>query len=465
MKSVHELLEAARAAQQQIGSYSQEQIDEVCLSIGWEVFNDRNVDILARMAVEETGYGNYASKVVKHKRKIGGVMHDVIGARSVGCIASDPETGISKYAKPVGVVCAILPATNPTATCGGKAVSILKGRNAAIFKPSSRARACTEECVRMMRHGLERVGAPADLLQYIELPEREATQELMAGCDLIVATGSGPLVKAAYSSGTPAFGVGAGNAVAIIAEDADVPDAAQKIFSSKTFDNATSCSSENAVVIVDSVYAKSVDAFRKLGTHVCSPGEAEKLKAHMWQPGKKGKLSLNGDVIAKSAKIIASGAGFDVGPNTLMLLVESASPPALDQFAEEKISPVLVAYRAKDIDDAVRILKILTSRVGPGHSCGIHTFKKDYIVRLGEEMHTSRVTVRQPMAAANGGHPFNRMPSTATLGCGTWGGNITTENIHWKHFLNITWVNEPVAPWTFEENAWDGFFKKYPGTR
>jgi sulfoacetaldehyde dehydrogenase len=433
------------------------------MSIGWEVFNDRNVDILARMAVEETGYGNHASKVTKHKRKIGGVMHDIIGAKSVGCIESDPETGISKYAKPVGVVCAVLPATNPTATCGGKAISILKGRNAVIFKPSSRARRCTEECVRMMRRGLERVGAPSDLLQYIELPEREAANELMSRCDLIVATGSGLLVKSAYSSGTPAFGVGAGNAVAIIAEDADVPDAAEKIFASKTFDNATSCSSENAVVILDGVYAQSVDAFKKLGTHVCSPEEAGKLKNHMWRPGGKGKLALNGDVIAKSAKIIAEGAGLDVAPDTLMLLVESDTPPALDQFAEEKISPVLVAYRAKDMDAAVRILQILTSRVGPGHSCGIHTFRREYIERLGREMSTSRVTVRQPMAAANGGHPFNRMPSTATLGCGTWGGNITTENIHWKHFLNITWVNEPVAPWTFEESAWDPFFKKYPG--
>jgi sulfoacetaldehyde dehydrogenase len=462
VKSVSELLEAARLAQRQIDSYSQEQIDEVCMSIGWEVFNDHNVDILARMAVEETGYGNYESKVIKHKRKIGGVLHDIIGAKSVGCLESDPETGISKYAKPVGVVCAILPATNPTATCGGKAISILKGRNAVIFKPSSRARRCTGETVRMMRSGLERVGAPADLLQCIKLPEREATQELMTGCDLIVATGSGPLVKAAYSSGTPAFGVGAGNAVAIIADDADVADAAEKIFSSKTFDNATSCSSENAVIILDGVYARSREAFRKLGTHICSPEEAEKLKGYMWQPGKKGKLALNGDVIAKSAKHIAQGAGLEVAPDTLMLLVESDVPPALDQFAEEKISPVLVVYRAKNIDDAVNILKILTSRVGPGHSCGIHTFRRDTIERLGREMPTSRVTVRQPMAAANGGHPFNRMPSTATLGCGTWGGNITTENIHWKHFLNITWVNEPVKPWTFAENSWDSFFRKYP---
>ena len=462
MKSVTELLAAAKKAQEQINGYTQEQIDEVCLSIGWEVYNDHNIDILARMAVEETGYGNYESKVVKHKRKIGGVLYDIRGAKTVGCIERNPTTGISKFAKPVGVVCAILPATNPTATCGGKAISILKGRNAVIFKPSSRAKACTTEAINLMRRGLERVGAPADLIQVLELPDREATAELMNKCDLIVATGSGPLVKAAYSSGTPAFGVGAGNAVAIVAEDADITDATQKIHASKTFDNATSCSSENAIIVIDAVREATIAAFKKLRTHVCTPQETEKLKAHMWKPNAKGKLALNEDVIAKSAIVIAEGAGIAVAPDTTMILVEGSDTPALDQLAEEKISPVLTMYKAKDFNAAVAVLRVLTSRVGPGHSCGIHTFKREYIDYLGEHMPTSRVTVRQPMAAANGGHPFNRMPSTATLGCGTWGGNVTTENIYYKHFLNITWVNEPVEPWSFtDESMWGDFWKKY----
>lgn len=462
MKSVTELMAAARKAQARINDYTQEQIDEVCLSIGWEVYNDHNIDVLARMAVEETGYGNYDSKVAKHKRKIGGVLHDIQGAKTVGCIERDSATGISRYAKPVGVVCAILPATNPTATCGGKAISILKGRNAVIFKPSSRAKACTTEAINMMRKGLERVGAPVDLIQVLELPGREDTGELMAKSDLIVATGSGPLVRAAYSSGTPAFGVGAGNAVAIIAEDADITDATQKIHGSKTFDNATSCSSENSIIVLDAVRDEVMAAFKKLHTHICTPEEAEKLKTHMWKPGKKGGLALNEEVIAKSARIIAEGAGLSVTPDTTMLLVVGGDVPGLDQFAEEKISPVLTMYRAKDFGEAVSVLRILTSRVGPGHSCGIHTFKREYIDYLGENMPTSRVTVRQPMAAANGGHPYNRMPSTATLGCGTWGGNVTTENIYYKHFLNITWVNEPVEPWSFtDEGIWGAFWKKY----
>lgn len=463
MKSVDELIAIARKAQAQIVNYTQEQVDEVCLAIAWEVYNDHNVDILARMAVEETGYGNYESKVTKHKRKVGGAIHDVLEAKTVGCIERDAETGISKYAKPVGVICGILPATNPTATCGGKAIGMLKGRNAVIFKPSTRATQCTREAINMMRVGLRRVGAPEDLIQYMELPEREATQELMAKADLIVATGSGPLVKAAYSSGTPAYGVGAGNAVAIIAEDADVSDATAKILGSKIFDNATSCSSENGLIIVESVLEEALACFKKIGAHVCTPEETAKLKEYMWVPNKKGKIGLNEAVIAKSAQVIAQGAGIAVAPDVTMLLLESTDDPRFDQWAQEKISPVLNFYRAKDINQAIDYLKILTSRVGPGHSCGIHTFKREYIERLGLEMHTSRVTVRQPMAAANGGHAANRMPSTATLGCGTWGGNITTENVHWKHYINITWVNEPVEPWTFDEHIWDNFLKKYPG--
>lgn len=462
MKSVDELLAAAKQAQKTFSGYTQQQIDDVCLSVGWEVYNDANAAILAKLAVEETGYGNFESKFVKHKRKIGGVLHDIKDVKTVGCIERNEETGISKYAKPVGVVCAILPATNPTATAGGKAISILKGGNAVIFKPSSRAKECTTKAIEFMRNGLKQVGAPEDLIQVIELPEREDTAELMRKSDLIVATGSGPLVKAAYSSGTPAYGVGAGNAVAIVAEDADIPDAVQKIHSSKTFDYATSCSSENAIIVVDAVYDQTIAAFKEMNVHVCSAQEADALKQHMWKLNKKGKMALNPDVIAQSSLVIANGAGISVPENTTMLLVESAEDPRTDQFADEKISPVLVAYRAKDFDAAVDILKILTNRVGPGHSCGIHTFKRDYIERLGNEMPTSRVTVRQPMAAANGGYPCNRMPSTATLGCGTWGGNITTENVHFKHFLNITWVNEPVEPWAFtDEEMWGAFWKKY----
>lgn len=462
MKTVSEQMELARKAQAAVAEYTQEQIDEICLAIGWEVYKDDNIEKLARMAVEETGYGNVESKILKHKRKVGGVLYDVKAAKTVGLIERDEANGISKYAKPVGVICAILPATNPTATCGGKAVGILKGRNAVIFKPSSRALQCTTETINMMREGLKKVGAPVDLIQVLEDPSRDGIAELMKQSDLVVATGSGQVVRAAYSSGTPAYGVGQGNAVAIVAEDADIADAAKKICASKVFDYATSCSSENGVVVVAPVYDAFMQAMKDNHCYLVTGEDREKLKNHMWKPNAKGKIALNGDIIAKSAQVIAAGAGIDIPADTEILLVEGTEPIPDDKFHDEKISPVLTVYRAKDFMDAYRILVALTDRVGRGHSCGIHTFNQEYITYLGNHMRSSRITVRQPMSAGNGGHPFNRMPSTATLGCGTWGGNITTENVHWKHFINITWVNEPVEPWSFtDEEMWSDFWKKY----
>lgn len=462
MKTVSEQMEIARKAQESIADYTQEQIDELCLAVGWEVYEDANIAKLAQMAVEETGYGNVESKITKHKRKVGGVLHDIKGAKSVGLIERNEADGISKYAKPVGVVCAILPATNPTATCGGKAIGILKGRNAVIFKPSSRALNCTTETINMMRAGLKKIGAPVDLIQVLEDPSREAIAELMKASDLIVATGSGDVVRAAYSSGTPAYGVGQGNAVAIVAEDANLTEAAAMIYGSKLFDYATSCSSENAVIPVAAVYDAFLAALQAKNCYLVTGDDREKLKNHMWKPNAKGKVGLNPDIIAKSARVIADGAGITIPEGTDILLVEGTQPIKEDKFHGEKISPVLTIYKAADFKDAYRILVELTTLVGRGHSCGIHTFNQEYITYMGDNMKSARITVRQPMSAGNGGHPSNRMPSTATLGCGTWGGNSTTENVHWRHFINITWVNEPVQPWSFsDEDMWGGFWAKY----
>lgn len=462
MKTVQEQMNIARKAQEAVASYTQAQIDELCLAIGWQVYEDSNIAKLAQMAVEETGFGNVPSKILKHKRKVGGVLHDIRNAKSVGLIDRNEADGISKYAKPVGVVCAILPATNPTATCGGKAISILKGRNAVIFKPSSRALKSTTETITMMRAGLKKVGAPEDLIQVLEDPSREAITELMRVSDLIVATGSGEVVRAAYSSGTPAYGVGQGNAVTIVAEDAPLDEAAAQICASKLFDYATSCSSENAVIPVAAVYDAFMTEMLKHHCYLVRGDDRAKLQHYMWQANAKGRIALNPAIIAKSAQVIAAGAGISIPADTEILLVEGCEPILFDKFHDEKISPVLTVYKAQDFMDAYRILVELTNLVGRGHSCGIHTFKPDYIDFLGNNMRSSRITVRQSMSAGNGGHPFNRMPSTATLGCGTWGGNSTTENVHWRHFINITWVNEPREPWAFTDTEmWGEFWNKF----
>lgn len=443
---IAELIAKAKTAQAQVAEYSQEQIDRVCTAVAWEVYCDENIAQLAELAVSETGMGTVADKIQKHKNKVLGVIDDVLKAKSVGLIEEDATRGIRKYGKPVGVIGALTPVTNPTATPSSNAVAILKGRNAVIFAPHPRAKKSTKLAVDFMRAGLKKAGAPEDLIQVVEEPSIELTGELMRQVDLVVATGGGPMVKAAYSSGTPAYGVGPGNSCQIVAEDADIADAARKIRTSKSFDNATSCSSENSIVVQKGVYSAMMQALIAEGGYLVAGEERNILKDTMWKVNKKGNLVINADIVARSAKAIAGLAGFDVPDTTAMLLVEGEMPLEEDLFAEEKLSPVLTIWKYGEFEEGVEVLKRLTDNSGRGHSCGIHTFNQRYIDYLGEHMQTSRVIVRQPQAAANGGAFFNGMPSTVTLGCGTWGNNITSENITYKHFLNVTWVSVPIAP-------------------
>jgi sulfoacetaldehyde dehydrogenase len=320
---IAELVKKARAAQEQVADYSQRQIDDVCLAAGWEVYADENIRILAEEAVSDTGMGNVGDKIKKHKGKVLGVLKDVMEAKSVGLIEEIPEKGIKKYAKPVGVVGALTPVTNPTATPASNAISILKGRNAVIFAPHPKSARSSKMAVDFMRRGLAKVGAPEDLIQIVEHPSVALTQELMRQVDLVLATGGGAMVKAAYSSGTPAFGVGPGNSVQIVAEDADIADAAAKITLSKIFDYATSCSSENSVIAHASVYGDFLAALKKEGGYLCSGEEKKVLEAHMWKPGKNGHIALNPAIIAQSAEKIAADAGLKVPSGVRMLLVEA----------------------------------------------------------------------------------------------------------------------------------------------
>ena len=460
---VGKYVERARRAQALVADYTQQQIDELCLSVGWEVYNDENIAELAKLAVDVTGMGNVPDKITKHKVKVMGVLDDIRDAKTVGLIERDEKKGISKYAKPVGVVGALLPVTNPTATPASNGLGILKGRNAVIFAPHPRGAAAGVLAVEYMRKGLRRVGAPEDLVQIIEEPTIPRTNQVMQQVDLVLATGGGPMVKAAYSSGTPAYGVGPGNAVQIIAEDADVTDAVKKIALSKAFDYATSCSSENSVIVHSSLYDQAVSLFQENeGAYLVAGEERKKLEDWMWRPNKKGKIALNPDIVARSAVKIAADAGLTVPEKTRILLVEGTMPLEEDHFADEKLSPVLTIYRYNEFEEGVEVLTRLTDNAGTGHSCGIHTYKQEYIEALGLRMRTSRIMVRQAQAPANGGNFFNGMPSTVTLGCGTWGGNITTENIHWKHFINVTWVSEPFEPKRpTDDEIWGEFWKKY----
>ena len=443
---VSSYVKRAKAAQQQIQYYTQEQIDEVCVAIGWEVYNDQNIEILAKMAVEETKMGNVTDKIAKHKNKVLGVLKDVQHAKSVGCIEVDEEKKIRKYAKPVGVVGALTPVTNPTATPASNGITILKGRNAVIFAPHPRSKKATAMAVKFMREGLRKVNAPEDLIQVIEEPSIEVTEELMRQVDVVLATGGSAMVKAAYSSGKPAYGVGPGNSVSIVAEDANIMDAATKIMGSKAFDHATSCSSENSIIIHESVYDQMIEQLISLGGYLVSEGMRERLSMYMWPINDKGYRSINPKIIAQSAQTIAQGAMLPVNDYVKVLLVEGREDIEADFFSQEKLSPVLTVFKYSTFEEGYRILQRLTDNYGTGHSCGIHTFNDDYVTYIGANIRSSRVLVNQAQAAGNGGAFFNGMPSTVSLGCGSWGGNITSENITYKHFINTTWVSEFFAP-------------------
>lgn len=456
------LVEKGRVAQAQVDTYSQKQIDEVVLSVAWEVYSDENIEKLAALAVEETGMGNIKDKIAKHKGKVMGVLKDLQGAKSVGLIETDKEKKIRKYAKSVGVVGALTPVTNPTATPASNSLSIIKGRNAVIFAPHPKAKKCSGLAIEFMRKGLKRVGAPEDLIQIIDEPSLDLSNELMRQVDLVLATGGGAMVKAAYSSGTPAYGVGPGNSVEIIAEDADVEDAITKVSLSKVFDNATSCSSENSIIVEAVVYDKAMEELNKKKGFLCVGEDRKKLEDWIWVDAGRGYRVINPKIVAKSAEVIASDAGIEVPAGTKMLLVEGSNPCEEDRFSGEKLSPVLTVWKYSGFEEGLSLLKRITDFAGTGHSCGIHTYKEEYIQELALTMKSSRIMIRQPQAPANGGNFFNGMPSTVTLGCGTWGGNITTENINYKHFLNITWVSEPFAPVRpTDDDIWGEFWKKY----
>jgi len=309
-----------------------------------------------------------------------------------------------------------------------------------------------------MRAGLQKIGAPQDLIQEIEQPSIEMAQELMKAVDLVVATGGTAMVKSAYSSSTPAYGVGAGNAVVIVDETANLADAAEKIFQGKTFDNATSCSSENSLVIQSSIYSQMLKELEKQGAYFCNNEERDKLQTLMWPDGEH----LNGAIVAQPVEKLASMAGLEIPQGTTFLMVEGKHVGKDDPFCKEKLSLVLTIWQYEQFEDAVKMVEDITALNGRGHSCGIHTSNEEHILQLGMRAKASRIMVNQAHSYGNSGNYNNGMPFTLTLGCGTWGGNITTENIHWKHYLNVTWISKPIeAVVPDPEELFGGYWNKY----
>jgi len=439
---VQSLMQRARAAQKIAEGYTQEQVDKLCAAITWAVVKEDNARKIAKLAFEESQMGYEEAKYIKLQIKPRGALRDMQGHKSVGIIEEIPEKGLVKYAKPVGVVGGIAPCTNPEGTPVVKAMSAIKGRNAIIFAPHPRTKKTNALICEYMRAALKKHGAPEDLIIAIEEPSLESTNELMKQCDVIVATGGGALVNAAYSSGTPAYGVGAGNVVTIIDETADLADACEKVMRSKTFDFATSCSADNNVMIKDTIYDAAIAGLKANGGYMCTADEKAKLQAVMFLPD--GHLNPKSGLAAASPQKIAETAGFTVSDDVKFIMVESTGAGAEHPFSGEKLSVVLNVYKYTDFEKAIDFLNEIHEWSGKGHTCAIHSTDEKRIDMLAKRTFTSRMIVRLPTSAANSGNWFNGLPFSMSLGCGSWGGNSTTDNITWRHLINVTWVSSPI---------------------
>ena len=438
------LIATARAAQRRYEGYDQAAVDAVVSAAGWAIMHPERNRALAEMAVRDTGLGRVEDKITKNHRKTLGLLRDLKGAKSVGVIAEYPQRGIIEIARPVGVVAAITPSTNPGATPANKIINALKGRNAVIVAPSPKGASTCAALLGFINTELDKVGAPPGLVQMLPSPvTKDATHALMRGADLVVATGSQANVRAAYASGTPAFGVGAGNVAAIIDSSADLTDAANSIALSKTFDNATSCSSENSVVILDAVYDAALAALTSAGGVLLDDGEKTRLQAAMWHDGK-----LSAQTTAQSTATIAALAGLprpEISRAAFLMVGEDGTGPS-HPFSGEKLAPVMAVYRARDFDHACEIVAAIYRYQGAGHSVGIHSTDDAHILRLGLELPVSRVIVNQIHCYATGGSFDNGLPFSLSMGCGTWGRNNFSDNMNYKHYLNITRISRKIPP-------------------
>ncbi len=439
-QEVKALIDRSRAAQAQIENYTQEQVDALIRAMVWSIAKPEVAEQIARLAVEESQLGNYDGKYVKIFRKTRAALLDIINDKSVGVIEEDKARNIIKIAKPVGVIGAITPSTNPEATPVIKSISAVKGRNSIIIAPHPRAKLTNKTICDYMRAALVKMGAPADLVIPIETPSVEKSIELMKQCDRVLATGGGAMVEAAYSSGTPALGVGVGNAVITVDETADLDEAAEKIRISKTFDFATSCSSDNSVILLDAIYEPMLQKLKAQGGYVVTPEEKQRLQNALWVDG-----HLNASIVAQPAEKIASFANIDLPEGVTFFIVPETGAGPDYPFSGEKLSVVLTLFRAKDIDAAIALTNAIQNYQGKGHSCGIYSKNDENILKLAMQTKTSRVMVNQPQAPSNSGNLWNGMRQTFSLGCGSWGGNATNNNITWRDLINETWVSKPLA--------------------
>lgn len=429
---IDEYIERARKAQSIFEKFSQEQIDEIVMTVA-KVAHD-NAEYLAEMAVEETGMGVVADKIAKNKGKSRIIWNSLKGKKSKGIIERNEETGITKVAKPIGVVAAITPCTNPIVTPMSNAMFALKGGNAIIITPHHMAIRCSTKTVELINEAIGKLGAPEHLIQILDRQSRENTKNLISSADIVIATGGMGMVKAAYSSGKPALGVGAGNVQCIIDRDAEIETAAPQIVAGRIFDNGIICSGEQSVIMPEERYDEMLQVFERNGAWVIRSAEdKEAMRNAMFTDG-----AMNRHAVGQSVEAIAKLAGLKAPEGTKVIIVEADGIGEEDVLAKEKMCPVLAAFSYKTFEEGVEIARANLEAEGKGHSVSIHSNNQEHIEYAGKELCVSRFVINQTCATSAGGSFFNGLAPTNTLGCGSWGNNSISENLDYKHLINVS---------------------------
>jgi sulfoacetaldehyde dehydrogenase len=433
-----EMLAKARAAMEQIDSYDQARVDRLCRAVAWATANMETATKLANMSVDESGMGG---RTPSRRAKVLGILRDALRQKSMGVIEEIPGTGITKYAKPAGVVAGLIPVTSPYVTPAGMAIYAIKCRDAVIFCPHPASKKTTAETVRVMRAALKKLGAPEDILQCVTAPSIPMAQEMMAICDVTMATGGQAMVRAAYSSGKPALGVGAGNATMVIDDTADVEGAARNTRISKTNDNGSGCSADGNLIVDSTVYDAFLAQLQKEGGYLVNAKEKALLLAAYWDA----EGHRTPATIARSADVVAKLAGFEIPADKTFLIVPEEHIGKEHFFSTEKLGIVVAIFKYTGWPMALDMVRQIFETGGKGHSCGIYSYNDEHIHQLALMAPVSRMMVRQPQSSSNAGTFTNGMPMTSSMGCGYWGGNSTNENVSLKHYMNVTWVSRPIA--------------------
>lgn len=448
---VADLVAKGRAAQAVAEGFSQERVDELCEAIAYAMTIPEVALECGEKLVAESGMGIAKDKQAKMYGKVKGSWAQMKGKKSVGLVDSNKETGMDTYAKPMGVIGAIIPVTNGEATPVVKSLMAVKTRNAVILAPHPRAKKTNMEVTEKIRAILKKFDAPEDLVQAIapEYVSVEASQQLMKQVDFILATGGTPMVRQAYSSGNPAIGVGTGNVVCIVDETADIPVAADMLLRSKTFDNATSCSTENNIIVLESVYDKWAAEMAKVGAVLIKENtpEKERILKTLW-PESPANHNLNVGIVAKPASEIARLADVDIPEGTKLILVEENGGYGNEfPFTGEKLSPVAGVRKVKSFEDAIDAMQKILDYQGKGHSVSIHTKDDAHVTKMGDVIPVCKIVVNQPQSLTNSGSWTCGYPVSMTLGCGTWGHNSISHNATWKDLLNFTYVSREIPNW------------------